>query len=216
MPSETNNNNLIEIRKISLTIGLIVNHVVVLEILNYINLLFQTNFTLTSDDPRSYIFFNDKQHPEFDIKLIAIKSNDVNMLLNNDFINGVICFNNKIEEENFNLIKYETLTKPNSKIAVISKQDFNLDKNRKIVIFSEYLALTYKYIRENNINAKILETKGKSESYLINGLCDLCVCAVETGNTIKANNCVIFSVLLESEICLYFQTEIFTKIRTKI
>ncbi len=54
---------------------------------------------------------------------------------------------------------------------------------------SEYDCI-YQFIEENEMVSfmKVIKVNGKSESYLINGLCDLIVCVVQTGKTLEKNN----------------------------
>ena len=95
-----------------------------------------------------------------------------------------------------------------SKICVISKKGFDLTpfkKNplKKLIIFSEYNYLTTKWIDQQGITAKIVVVNGANEGLLLNGLCDLIVCVVSTGQTLKANDLVILDTIYESRIGLY-------------
>ena len=150
------------------------------------------------------------------IKPFLIKPKDVFRFIEKNLMDAVICFQDILDNYP---CSYSKINFPNketnnmsvfsiSKICVISNKGFDLTpfkKNplKKLIIFSEYNYLTTKWIDQQGITAKIVVVNGANEGLLLNGLCDLIVCVVSTGETLKANDLVILDTIYESRIGLY-------------
>ena len=93
---------------------------------------------------------------------------------------------------------------------------FKADPLRKLIIFSEYNYLTTKWIDQQGITAKIVVVNGANEGLLLNDLCDLIVCVVLTGETLRANGLVILDTIYESKIGLYVKKGIENEIQQLI
>ena len=165
-----------------------------------------------------------KYHAHFEndnsitIKPFIIKPKDVYRFIENNIMDAVICYQDILDNYPCN---YEHIVFPNinhnnecysqfavSRICVISNKDFDLNEYKvnplkKLIIFSEYNYLTTKWIDSHGLNAKLVVVHGANEGHLINKLCDLIVCIVSTGKTIKDNGLVILDTIYESKIGLY-------------
>lgn len=163
------------------------------------------------------------------IKLVLIKHKDVETLIINNLLDYIITYKDKIQEVQTKLQFVHSLTSKGEKqngvfkgnqqkIALISKQNFNLKeksshindnvgkKARKLKLITEYDYFAFKWVADNNLNnkIKIISVYGKSESYLANDLCDLAVCVVDTGSTLKNNDLKIEEILFEdNSLCCY-------------
>ena len=163
------------------------------------------------------------------IKAFIIKPKDVYRFIENNLMESVICYQDILDNYpcNYERIQFQNnLFDENkdfliSKICVISNIDFNIEeykKNslKKLVIFSEYNYLTTKWVDQNEITAKIVVVHGANEGHLIKKLCDLIVCVVSTGETVKVNNLKILDVIYESTIGLYVKQGVKNQIQTII
>ena len=150
------------------------------------------------------------------IKPFLIKPKDVFRFIEKNLMDAVICFQDILDNYpcSYSKINFPNKETDNmsafsiSKICVISNKGFDLTpfkKNplKKLIIFSEYNYLTTKWIDQQGITAKIVVVNGANEGLLLNGLCDLIVCVVSTGQTLKANDLVILDTIYESRIGLY-------------
>lgn len=73
-------------------------------------------------------------------------------------------------------------------------------KNEKVVVATEYFAITQDYLKKHNIDAIIRKPYGKTEGWIIppDNEADLIVDTTETGTTLKANKCKIIDTVMES------------------
>ena len=158
-----------------------------------------------------------------------IKPKDVYRFIEKNMMDAVICFQDILdnypcsyEKIEFPNKETETMSKfSTSRICVISKKGFDLspfkaDPLRKLIIFSEYNYLTTKWIDQQGITAKIVVVNGANEGLLLNDLCDLIVCVVLTGETLRANGLVILDTIYESKIGLYVKKGIENEIQQLI
>jgi ATP phosphoribosyltransferase len=139
-------------------------------------------------------------------------------------MDAVICFQDVLDNYPVSYAKVplpketESKSKSISRICVIANQDFNLeewqnDANRKLTIFSEYAYLTSQWIEKYKLTAKIVTVNGSTEGFLINRLCDLIVCVVATGVTVKENNLKIVEEIYRSELGLFVKKGLESKIQ---
>lgn len=140
--------------------------------------------------------FNDNEN-NISYSFIVVKQKDIENLLIIGSLDYVFCYNDKIP--NIILPVLFSFNEKNSDIWLICRnQDYEeydlvLNKKRKVDkklrIMSEY-DIIFKYIEENELNdsLKVIKMNGKTESYLINELCEMIVCVVQTGKTLDLNN----------------------------
>lgn len=85
------------------------------------------------------------------------------------------------------------------KLCLLSTEKNLLEKNDNIVVATSYPVLTKKFFQKISKKVKIVEISGSVEIACTLGLANAVVDLVETGETIKAMQLKILSVLLESE-----------------
>ena len=167
---------------------------------------FGINFEKKGND-RTFIYeaeFIDKTKPK--IKIIPVKPKDIPLLIQNHMIDCVICYSDIITNYPCDVKNLVIFQSKKTQIVVIGNQDYER-QSEKIIILSEYVHLTSQWVHSNQLNAKVLQINGSAESYLVNGLCDLCTVVTETGTTIKTNNLKIIDILLENTLGLYIHVD---------
>lgn len=153
-----------------------------------------------------------KSHLHNEIKLIPIKPKDMSKFLDDAILDIAICYDNIVND-------IETLTTYNKlcststihpvELVLLKKKGVEVKFN---TIFTEYYELTKDYLMKNKLECdKLIPISGNAESYLINGLCDLCVTVRDTGKTINANNLEIVDIIHVSDLCVYIKKEICIK-----
>jgi ATP phosphoribosyltransferase len=149
-----------------------------------------------------------------DVKLLPflIKPRDVYKFLENGLMDAVVCYQDVLDNYP---VSYCKLQFPNnevqlhqSKICAISNQDFDITEfenfpDRKMNIFSEYIYLTSLWTEKRGIVAKITPVCGFTEGFLVQILCDVVVCVVETGATVKSNNLKVIDTIYQSELGIF-------------
>jgi ATP phosphoribosyltransferase len=186
-----------------LKIGIVSNNGI--DAINYIETLLSIKITCPTN--RSYEYKCDNE----DIKIIPVKPKDIPILINNEFIDGIISYEDIIMNYDVDVEKILTPKHKEKKVSiVISVKDGitlemlrEINKERKLVIMAEYVKLTSDWIRKQNLRAKIVHVHGTSESYLVNGLCDASVMVCDTGKTLKENNLIILDTLVTTMMHLF-------------
>ena len=93
-----------------------------------------------------------------------------------------------------------------SNIVVLSSQSFNLEdaitKKTKLMIYSEYMTLTKEWVNKKQINAQIIPLSGETMGFLVNGLCDLCVC-ISHKEEAEKNSLKIIDEIYSSELGIF-------------
>ncbi|AYV84975.1 MAG: bifunctional phosphoribosyl-AMP cyclohydrolase/phosphoribosyl-ATP pyrophosphatase protein [Satyrvirus sp.] len=173
--------------------------------ISYLNELFCTEITKSQNSERNYEYFC--QNPN--IRIIPVKPKDTAIMINNHYIDAVLCYEDIIENYCINaekIIHRKNISRK-VKIVIASKKDVTIEKikelNKKIVIMAEYVRLTNEWTRKHRIDAKIVHVSGSSESYLVNGLCDLCTVVYDSGKTLEENKLKILDTLVDSSIYLF-------------
>ena len=156
-------------------------------------------------------FLKDK---DYKIIPFIIKPKDVYRFLDYGYMDAVICFEDVLDNHPFNKNK---ITFPNEKakieypfaksnIVVLSSQSFNLEdaitKKTKLMIYSEYMTLTKEWVNKKQINAQIIPLSGETMGFLVNGLCDLCVC-ISHKEEAEKNSLKIIDEIYSSELGIF-------------
>ena len=161
-------------------------------------------------------------HPEIKILPFLIKPKDVQVFIENELMDAVICYRDildnypvKYQKVNVDGSFEENLKK--SKICVLSKINFDLSEYennplKKLRVFSEYVLLTSHWLHEKKVNAKVIQISGGAEGFLHHDLCDVVVCVVDTGKTVKDNDLRIIDNIYESEIGIYAKIDVVKRI----
>lgn len=141
-----------------------------------------------------------------------IKPKDVFRFLDYNYMDAVICFQD-IMNNHLNIAKQIPL--PNvkvksefdflySKILVITNEHYTLNENEEVVIYTEYIDLTRKWVEKKGLQkAKVVLISGETLGFLVNGLCDLCVCSVNNVSELKKNGLVSIDEVYISELGLF-------------
>ena len=89
-------------------------------------------------------------------------------------------------------------------IASPEESDINSIKDIKsnMKVATEFPTLTEKYLKENNLDLKIVKLSGSTEAAPFIGLSDLIVDLTSTGETLRMNHLSIIDTILESTIVL--------------
>ena len=94
-------------------------------------------------------------------------------------------------------------------IAAPEESDINSvnDISNDLKVATEFPVLTEKYLKENDLNLKIVKLSGSTEAAPFIGLADLIVDLTSTGETLKMNHLKIIDTILESTIVLIANNE---------
>jgi ATP phosphoribosyltransferase len=93
-----------------------------------------------------------------------------------------------------------------TKLVLASPEDSNInsinDLTNDMIIASEFPNLTKKYLKENNLDLKIVKLSGSTEVAPFIGVSDLITDLTSTGTTLKMNHLKVIDEILESSIKL--------------
>jgi phosphoribosyl-AMP cyclohydrolase / phosphoribosyl-ATP pyrophosphohydrolase len=166
-------------------------------------------------------------HPEIKVLPFLIKPKDVYKFMEYNMADMVVCYQDILDNYpvtyskvhlNDNNRESEEKISNISKICVISNVDFDLNiyrnnPDKKLRILSEYVNLTSKWTSQQKLNAKIMPVSGFTEGFLVHRLCDLVVCVVDSGDTVKANNLKIVDTIYESQLGIFVRNGMENKIQ---
>lgn len=154
--------------------------------------------------------FDNKEHKNVKCTTIKTKPKDIAMLASNNKIDVFIAFDDIVINKHvpsYNWYKPLKLDNIVPKIAVIGREKHTIEElqnsDTKLFIISEYVKQTEKWCYDNNINAKVEFSYGSCEGYLISGICDLVVCVVSTGKTLKDNGLEIVDIVHNTKLGIY-------------
>ncbi|MCC7558302.1 MAG: ATP phosphoribosyltransferase [Methanobacteriaceae archaeon] len=115
-----------------------------------------------------------------------------------------------LEDLNFGRAKLVLAAPEDSKINNIS------DIDDDAVVATEFPNLTEKYLKDNGINAKIVELSGSTEIAPFIGVADIIVDLTSTGTTLKMNHLKIIDTVVESSVKLVANKESYNAKEGKI
>jgi ATP phosphoribosyltransferase len=111
-----------------------------------------------------------------------------------------------IEENQASVKILEDLNFGSAKLVLAVPEDSSIEKISDIkdgaVVATEFPNLTLKYLKNNRINAKIVELSGSTEIAPFIGVADIITDLTSTGTTLKMNHLKIIDTILESSIKL--------------
>ena len=111
-----------------------------------------------------------------------------------------------IEENQASVKILEDLNFGSAKLVLAVPEDSSIEKISDIkdgaVVATEFPNLTLKYLKNNKINAKIVELSGSTEIAPFIGVADIITDLTSTGTTLKMNHLKIIDTILESSIKL--------------
>jgi ATP phosphoribosyltransferase len=152
-----------------------------------------------------------KNHPEVILSILPAKPKDIYRLINYKVLDIVIC--NEDVLQNYPS-EYESLKPPvgsfptmKTRIALIGKEASSISDVQDSLIFTEYITITEKWLSDHNISANTVQISGAAEGYVVNGICDFCVCIVYSGTTIMQNGLKVIDILYESNVSLHIRKD---------
>jgi ATP phosphoribosyltransferase len=152
-----------------------------------------------------------KSNPSIKINVLPAKPKDIHRLINYKVLDLVIC--NEDVLQNYPS-EYESLKLPigsfpsmKTKIALIGKTTSTIEDVQDSLIFSEYITITEKWLTQHNISANTVQISGAAEGFVVNGICDFCVCIVYSGATIAQNGLKIIDILYESNVSMHIRKD---------
>lgn len=111
-----------------------------------------------------------------------------------------------IEENQASVKILEDLNFGSAKLVLAVPEDSSIEKISDIkdgaVVATEFPNLTLEYLKNNKINAKIVELSGSTEIAPFIGVADIITDLTSTGTTLKMNHLKIIDTILESSIKL--------------
>lgn len=128
--------------------------------------------------------------PSVKLMVYLIKPKDIYRFFDYNYMDAVVCFEDLMKNVPFS---YEKVALPNEEVKkdypfaiatiyAIGSESFDLDEcrksNRHVSIYTDYYTMAQNWIEKNGLNAKVVSVSGESENFLINGLCDLCICTM--------------------------------------
>jgi ATP phosphoribosyltransferase len=162
-------------------------------------------FSETYDDEISVMFTRAADIPEF----VADGAADLGMT-------GL----DLIEENQASVKILEDLNFGSAKLVLAVPEDSLIENITDItdgsVVATEFPNLTQKYLKNNRINAKIVELSGSTEIAPFIGVADIITDLTSTGTTLKMNHLKIIDTILESSIKLIANKKSYKKNTEKI
>jgi ATP phosphoribosyltransferase len=162
-------------------------------------------FSETYDDEISVMFTRAADIPEF----VADGAADLGMT-------GL----DLIEENQASVKILEDLNFGSAKLVLAVPEDSLIENITDItdgsVVATEFPNLTKKYLKNNRINAKIVELSGSTEIAPFIGVADIITDLTSTGTTLKMNHLKIIDTILESSIKLIANKKSYKKNTEKI
>ncbi|MBU2542335.1 ATP phosphoribosyltransferase [Patescibacteria group bacterium] len=139
------------------------------------------------------------------IEVIFLRDDDIPKYLNKGLVDFGIIGKDVIEETKETIKTTKPLGFSKCKLVIAVPKNSNI--NNKILLQNKTIATTYpnvlrKYLKENNIYAKVIYLSGSVEIAPKLKLSDLICDITQTGNSLKQNNLRIIETILESEAVL--------------
>lgn len=197
------------------TIGIVTNGTNLQIIFSYLKDLLGVIFAKQNDNPRSFAFTSSDAR----FRLVQVKPKDIGKLIHNNHIDAVVSYDDMIINSPIAVVKVElrSLQPKYVKICAIVKENITfetlqekINTGYKLNIMSEYPELTYRWLESTKLNTpeiKVETVSGSSESYVFNDMADMCVCVVDTGVTLAANNLKILDTLVETSMHMFAPTD---------
>ena len=175
-------------------------------ILKYLSDIFNVDIK-APENSRSYTYITDSDK----IQVIPVKPKDISMLINCEYIDAVVSYEDIIQNYYVNVEKAQLKKTSNKNVSVVitcknsvvMDELYEINESRKLVICAEYTRFVGKWLAHNKLTAKIERVHGSAESYLVNDLCDLAVVIVDSGETLKQNNLKVLDTLLTTSMYLF-------------
>lgn len=142
----------------------------------------------------------EKYHKFFDKEVIFVplRPKDMVYQYSNCVIDGFISYNTVIDNYPNVLNCIDSVVDNDICVCLLKKKDHVF--NSKLIIAAEHYTYVKEYFSKKNIESKIINVIGSSETFIINNsdnYYDLCDAIVESGKTIEDNNLEIYDIIKE-------------------
>jgi ATP phosphoribosyltransferase len=174
------------------------------KVLQMYNIVFDTK-----DKLKQTAYF--KTNPNIKINVLPAKPKDIHRLINYKVLDLVICNEDVLQNYPSEYVSFKlpigSFPSMKTKIALIGKATSAIEDVQDSLIFSEYITITEKWLAQHNISANTVQISGAAEGFVVNGICDFCVCIVYSGATIAQNGLKIIDILYESNVSMHIRTD---------
>lgn len=167
-----------------------------------INILEKAGLGLVDNSNRKLISktFNDN------IEVMFARASDIPEFVNDGVADMGITGMDLIRENEADVSELLDLRFGQTKLVIASPEKSKInsldDITNDMKIATEFPKLTEKYLKENNLDLKIVKLNGSTEAAPFIGIADLISDLTSTGETLKMNHLQIISTILESTITL--------------
>ncbi|QUH23491.1 ATP phosphoribosyltransferase [Methanobacterium alkalithermotolerans] len=148
--------------------------------------------------------FSDTHHP--DISVMFTRAADIPEFVADGAADMGITGLDLIQEKGNRVKILEDLNFGKASLVLASPEESSItnlnDVKDGMVVATEFPNLTYRYLQENGVNAKIVELSGSTEIAPFIGVADLIADLTSTGTTLKMNHLKIVDTILESSVKL--------------
>ena len=176
-----------------------------------INILEKAGLGLTDKNNRKLISktFNNN------IEVMFARASDIPEFVNDGVADMGITGIDLIKESESDVCSLLDLRFGQTNLVIASPEESNInsikDIKNNMKVATEFPNLTQKYLKENNLDLKIVKLSGSTEAAPFIGLSDLIVDLTSTGETLRMNHLHIIDTILESSIVLICNHESLNK-----
>lgn len=145
------------------------------------------------------------------IDIMFARASDIPEFVSDGIVDMGISGIDLIKESESDVIELLDLNFGQTKLVLASPEDSEInsieDLTSDMTIATEFPTLTRKYLKDNNLNSKIVKLSGSTEIAPFIGVADLITDLTSTGTTLKMNHLKIIDTILESTIVLITNDE---------
>ena len=140
------------------------------------------------------------------IEVMFARASDIPEFINDGVADLGITGVDLIKESESDVSELLDLRFGQTKLVLAAPEESNInsisDIKEDMKVATEFPVLTKKYLKENNLNLKIVKLSGSTEAAPFIGIADLITDLTSTGTTLKMNHLKIIDIILESTIKL--------------
>ena len=149
------------------------------------------------------------------IEVMFARASDIPEFVNDGVADMGITGIDLIKESESDVCSLLDLRFGQTNLVIASPEESNInsikDIKNNMKVATEFPNLTQKYLKENNLDLKIVKLSGSTEAAPFIGLSDLIVDLTSTGETLRMNHLHIIDTILESSIVLICNHESLNK-----
>ena len=140
------------------------------------------------------------------IEVMFARASDIPEFINDGVADIGITGVDLIKESESDVSELLDLRFGQTKLVLAAPEESNInslsDIKEDMKVATEFPVLTKKYLKENNLNLKIVKLSGSTEAAPFIGIADLITDLTSTGTTLKMNHLKIIDIILDSTIKL--------------